>query len=217
MYEINWMGKGVTPVFLKVKSLEVKGAYRPKRARPDRLVTTPHKKQRHSTMTEQNPNPYGNYNQQGQNGPSHPQQGQPSQQQPGFGAPTYDAYGNVIPADAKSMAIFAHLSGLLGLVLTASFASFIGPLIFWAIYKDKPGYGFVRVAAAGAFNFSFTLWLVNIAAWVLTLVTFGIAGLFTWIIFIGVWVALLIAHILAAVKANNGEVFTYPMVLKVLK
>ncbi|WP_421083835.1 DUF4870 domain-containing protein [Rothia nasimurium] len=187
-------------------------------------------------MNEQNQNqaPYGNYNQQGQNGPSNPQQGQPSQQQPGmqgqpqggqygygqqpgFGAPTYDAYGNVIPADAKNMAMFAHLSGLLGLVLTASFANFIGPLIFWAIYKDKPGYGFVRVAAAGAFNFSFTLWLVNIAAWVLTLVTFGIAGLFTWIIFIGVWVALLVMHILAAVKANNGEVFNYPVVIKVLK
>lgn len=185
-------------------------------------------------MTEQNPNPYGNYNQQGQNGPSHPQQGQPYQQQPGtpgqpytgqhgYGqgpnatSPTYDAYGNLIPADAKSMAMFAHLSGLLGLVLTASFASFIGPLIFWAIYKDRPGYAFVRVAAAGAFNFNFTLWLVNIAAWVLTIVTFGIAGLFTWIIFIGVWVALIVVHILAAVKANNGEVFTYPMTLKVLK
>ena len=182
-------------------------------------------------MTEQNQNPYGNYD--NQSGPSHPQQGQPYQQpgtpgqpytgQHGYGqgpnatSQTYDAYGNLIPADAKSMAMFAHLSGLLGLILTASFASFVGPLIFWAIYKDKPGYAFVRMAAAGAFNFNFTLWLVNIAAWVLTLVTFGLAGLFTWIIFIGVWVALIVVHILAAVKANNGEVFTYPMTLTVLK
>ena len=182
-------------------------------------------------MTEQNQNPYGNYD--NQSGPSHPQQGQPYQQpgtpgqpytgQHGYGqgpnatSQTYDAYGNLIPADAKSMAMFAHLSGLLGLILTASFASFVGPLIFWAIYKDKPGYAFVRMAAAGAFNFNFTLWLVNIAAWVLTLVTFGLAGLFTWIIFIGVWVALIVVHILAAVKANQGEVFTYPMTLTVLK
>ena len=193
-------------------------------------------------MTEQQQNSYGNYGQQapdygqqapgyGQQapgGPSYPQQqgqphpqpgpqGQPYWAQPGPLPPSYDAYGNPIPADAKSMALFAHLSGLLGLLFTGSLASFIGPLIFWAIYKDKPGYGFVRVAAAGAFNFSFTLWLVNIAAWVLTLVTFGLAGFFTWIIFIGVWVALIIVHILAAVKANNGEVFTYPMSLKVLK
>ena len=182
-------------------------------------------------MTEQNQNPYGNYD--NQSGPSHPQQGQPYQQpgtpgqpytgQHGYGqgpnatSQAYDAYGNLIPADAKSMAMFAHLSGLLGLILTASFASFVGPLIFWAIYKDKPGYAFVRMAAVGAFNFNFTLWLVNIAAWVLTLVTFGLAGLFTWIIFIGVWVALIVVHILAAVKANNGEVFTYPMTLTVLK
>lgn len=185
-------------------------------------------------MTEQNQNPYGNYGNQsgpgqgpaGQPGPAYQQPGAPGQpysgqhgygQGPNVASPTYDAYGNLIPADAKSMAMFAHLSGLLGLILTASFASFVGPLIFWAIYKDKPGYAFVRVAAAGAFNFNFTLWLVNIAAWVLTLVTFGIAGLFTWIIFIAVWVALLVVHILAAVKANNGEVFTYPMTLTVLK
>ncbi|WP_237196665.1 DUF4870 domain-containing protein [Rothia nasimurium] len=155
-------------------------------------------------MAEQNQNPYGNYG--NQNGPG-----------PNFSTPTYDAYGNVIPADAKNMAMFAHLSGLLGLVLTASFASFVGPLIFWAIYKDKPGYAFVRVAAAGAFNFNFTLWLVNIAALVLTIVTFGIAGLVTWIVFVAVWVALIVVHILAAVKANNGEVFAYPMTLTVLK
>lgn len=155
-------------------------------------------------MTEQNQNPYGNYG--NQNGPG-----------PNFSTPTYDAYGNVIPADAKSLATFAHLSGLLGLVLTASFASFVGPLIFWAIYKDKPGYAFVRVAAAGAFNFSFTLWIINTAAWVLTFATLGLAGLFTWIVFIAVWVALIVVHILAAVKANSGEVFTYPMTLTVLK
>lgn len=131
-------------------------------------------------------------------------------------AQAFDAYGNPIPSDAKAMATLAHLSGLLGLVLTASFASFIGPLVFWFIYKDRPGYAFVRVAAAGAFNFSFTLWLIYIATILVTVLTFGFAGIFTWVIFLAIGVALVVLHILAAIKANQGEVYTYPMTIKLL-
>lgn len=62
-----------------------------------------------------------------------------AQQTSGFygspGAPTFDAYGNQIPSDAKSMALLAHLSGLIGLVVTVSSLNFIGPLIFWFIYS----------------------------------------------------------------------------------
>lgn len=145
-----------------------------------------------------------------------PGYGQPGSAQPGFGQPVFDAYGNQIPSDAKSMALFAHLSGLIALVVTGSFLNFIGPLIFWFIYKDKPGYQFVRHAAAGAFNFSFTMWIVNVVAWVLTFVTFGIAGFFTVPAIIAVWAALIILHIIAAVKANNGEVYNYPMTIKIL-
>lgn len=131
-------------------------------------------------------------------------------------AQAFDAYGNPIPSDAKSMAVLAHLSGLLGLVFTASFASFIGPLIFWFIYKDRPGYAFVRAAAAGAFNFSFTLWLAYIASILVTVITLGVAAIFTWIICLAIWVALIVVHIIAATKANKGEVYTYPMTIKVL-
>lgn len=140
----------------------------------------------------------------------------PGYGQPGFGQPVFDAYGNQIPSDAESMALFAHLSGLIGLVVTVACLNFIGPLIFWFIYKDKPGYQFVRHAAAGAFNFSFTMWLINVAALVLTVATLGIAGIFTWIILLAVWVALIVLHVIAAVKANNGEAYNYPMALKIL-
>ena len=45
-----------------------------------------------------------------------------------------------------------HLSGLLG--------GFIIPLVIWAIYKDKPGYELARRAAARAFNFGLTGYLI---------------------------------------------------------
>lgn len=141
----------------------------------------------------------------------------PGYGQPGFNAPTFDAYGNQIPSDAKSMALFAHLSGILGLVITISSLNFLGPLIFWFVYKDKPGYQFVRYAAAEAFNFSFTMWLINMAMYILTVFTFGLAGIFTWVVFLAVWVALIVFHIVAAVKANNGEVYNYPMTFRILR
>lgn len=136
-------------------------------------------------------------------------------QMPGF-QQGFDAYGNPIPRDARNVASLAHLSGLLGLVVTASFANFIGPLIFWFMYKDRPGYALVRRAAAEAFNFSFTLWLVNIAVWVVNFVTFGLALLFTWVILGVTFLFLVIFHIVAAVKATSGEPFSYPFALKVL-
>lgn len=171
-------------------------------------------------MTEQNGNPnwgwQGNNNQGNQPGNNYGTGGaswQAGAQQP---AQMFDAYGNPIPTDAKSMAVLTHLSGLLGLVFTATFASFIGPLIFWLVYKDRPGYAFVRVAAAGAFNFSFTMWIINIATWLITILSFGLAAFFTWIIFGLIWAALIVFHIIAAVKANNGEVYHYPMTIKIL-
>lgn len=182
-------------------------------------------------------NPYGNYQnpthggthqnyqqhqgyQQGHPGYGHPGYGQPgfnNQHQAPGGGTTYDAYGNPIPPDARTMAMFAHLSALLGLVLTVTFANFIGPLIFWFIYKDKPGYAFVSHAAAGAFNFSFTVWVVNVVAWIFTIVTLGIGSIITVPIIGVVSVISVVLNIIAAVRANSGEAYNYPMTIRVLK
>ncbi|MEU4207901.1 DUF4870 domain-containing protein [Rothia terrae] len=130
---------------------------------------------------------------------------------------TFDAYGNPIPSDAKMIAVLSHLSSLVATVLSATFLSFVAPLIFWFIYKDKPGYAFVRVASAGAFNFNFTMWVINMAAWLVIVITFGVAAVFMWIVFLATTIAMLVFHIIAAVKANNGEVYNYPMQIRILK
>lgn len=109
-------------------------------------------------MTEQNPYP-GQENAGYQAGQ---QQGQPAGAAPqgGPGVYEYDAFGNPLPQGAKNLAMWAHRSGLLGVIFSAGILSFLGPLIFWLVYKDRPGYGYVRLAAANAFNFNFTLWLI---------------------------------------------------------
>lgn len=154
----------------------------------------------------------------GQQGYGQPYHGQ-FNQNAGFGGQqqTFDAYGNPIPSDAKMIAVLSHLSSLVATVLSATFLSFVAPLIFWFIYKDKPGYAFVRVASAGAFNFNFTMWVINMAAWLVIVITFGIAAVFMWIVFLATTIAMLVFHIIAAVKANNGEVYNYPMQIRILK
>ena len=65
-------------------------------------------------------------------------------------------------ADAHTIAMLAHLSLLLW-----GFT----PLILWAVYKDKPGYGFTRRACARAFNFTMTVMIVE-----LSVIAFSLLG-----------------------------------------
>ncbi|MCP3426633.1 DUF4870 domain-containing protein [Rothia sp. AR01] len=129
---------------------------------------------------------------------------------------TMDAYGNRIPPDARTMAMLSHLSSLASLLISIGSLSFLGPLIFWLIYKDKPGYAFVRACSAQAFNFNFTMWIVNVAAGLLAIVTFGLGFIVAGPIWAITGIMIIVFHIVGAVKANNGEVYRYPLQTKIL-
>lgn len=157
---------------------------------------------------------------------THQQPGQHSQQYPGnpypgqqqFQQPVdFDAYGNPIATDAKTMSLLSHLSSLILNIVTASTLSFLGPLIFWFIYKDKPGYKFTAANSARAFNFNFTLWLINLAGWIILIITFGLGTPVSALIWMATTVLMFVFHIIGAVRANRGEVYDYPMQIKILK
>lgn len=156
-----------------------------------------------------------------QPGSGHPQQqyGQQQHAQQQYGPPSGGSGGRLSPSEERTWSILAHLSAPIAFVLSAGFLSFVGPLIIWAIYKDRSP--MVRNASAGAFNFNLTTWLVYVVGavigLVLTLLTFGLA-LFVFIpLAIVVFVVAAVLHIVGAVKASNGEPYTYPMQLPVLK
>ncbi|WP_235503656.1 DUF4870 domain-containing protein [Curtobacterium sp. S6] len=150
----------------------------------------------------------------GGQGPGGPRDGRPN---PGYGEPaSFDAYGNPIPHDARTLALLSHLSTVIALVVSVGSLSFLGPLIFWLIYKDKPGYQFVRVSSAEAFNFNAIVWIVNIAGLLLTIVTFGIGGIIAIPVMIIVSILALICHIIGAVEANRGKIYRYPMRIRIL-
>ncbi|GHE28783.1 hypothetical protein GCM10017673_34120 [Streptosporangium violaceochromogenes] len=104
-------------------------------------------------------------------------------------------YGPRPGSDDATMAMLAHLLGLL--------TSFIGPLVLYLAKKDESPY--VRAQAAEALNFQLTLMIAYIVSWVLAFVLIGI------LLVLVIWVGSTILMIIAAVAANRGEAYRYPM------
>jgi uncharacterized Tic20 family protein len=115
-------------------------------------------------------------------------------------------------SEERTAAILAHLSAIIAAVVSAGWLSIVGPLIVWALYKDKSP--LVRQAAAGAFNFNLTIWAAFIAGWIclFTIVLIPIAIL----IWLAAGIVALVCHIQGAVRANHNEPYNYPFQIKVL-
>lgn len=158
--------------------------------------------------------PYG-----GQQG--YPGQQGPPQQQPYGGQQPPAAYGSSSSArplsssEERTWAIFAHLSAPIAFLLSAGSLNFLGPLIIWAIFKDRSP--LVRTASAGSFNFNVSIWIINALAGLLAVVTLGFGLLIAIPVWITTFVVAAIMHIMAAMKASNGEAYTYPLQIPILK
>ena len=122
-------------------------------------------------------------------------------------------------AEEKTWAMFAHLSALLGGLLTSgrggNVGFFIGPLIIWLIKKDTMP--FVNDQGKEALNFAITVSLACLALLLLTLATLGIGVVlaFPLIMVIGITATVLI--IIAAVRANQGVAYRYPFSLRLVR
>ncbi len=117
-----------------------------------------------------------------------------------------------VTGDERSMAIVAHVSTLVAMIISAGWLSFVGPLVVWALYKNKSE--FVRRSAAGALNFNLGMWLMSIVGWICIFTVVGAIIGIPLLIFSAV--AQVICHIIGAVKANRGELYRYPFQIRVL-
>jgi len=135
----------------------------------------------------------------GQTPPAQPYSGQPAPppppQAPAYGQQSY-GQAPVSPSDARMWALLANLGGI--------FFSFVAPLIVYVIYKDRDP--FVRRASAQALNFQIILIIGYIISSILMII---IIGLFT---FAALAVCGIIFPILAAIAANKGEDYDYPLI-----
>lgn len=110
-------------------------------------------------------------------------------------------------SDERMWAMLAHLSSLTGLFTLVG--SLVGPLIVWQIQKDKSA--FVDYHGKEAVNFNITMAIAAGISFLLFIVIIGVVMI--WIVGV-VW---LIFTIIAAIKANNGEYYRYPLTFRFIK
>lgn len=122
------------------------------------------------------------------------------------------AHGTVSPADERTMAILAHLSAIIAMILSVGWLSIVGPLLVWLVYRDKSAY--VRHAAASSFNFNLWAWVMFVVGWLLFFTVVGIpVAIILWVV---AGVMMLWCHIHAAIRANRHQAYRYPFSIPVL-
>ena len=105
------------------------------------------------------------------------------------------------PDDEKLWATLIHIGGIL--------FGFLPALIGYLVLKDRGP--FIRAHATTALNFQLTMLIGYVVG---TILTFVIIGIF---VILAVAVLVIVFGIIAAIKANKGEWYTYPMTITFIK
>lgn len=119
----------------------------------------------------------------------------------------------------RQWAMFAHLSAIVGGLLTSSslggIGCVLGPLIIWQIKKDEMP--FVTDQAKEALNFNISVALIMLVLVLLGVGTFGLGFIVTVPLIFVVGLAALVFVVIGAVKANDGVAYRYPFALRLVK
>jgi uncharacterized Tic20 family protein len=132
--------------------------------------------------------------------------------------PAASAAGSGIPAEERQWAMFSHLSALLGGLLTSAVGGwgfFLGPLVIWLLKKDTMP--FVADQAKEALNFNITVSAVFLVLMILGFLTLGIGFLLIGPLMMVIGVLALVFIVIAAIKANEGVAYRYPMTVRLVK
>lgn len=113
-------------------------------------------------------------------------------------ATPYQGPTQLSPADEKLWATLIHVGGI--------FFSFVPALVGYLVLKDKGP--FIRLHSATALNFQITMAIALVVGWILTIIFIGL------LIVLAVYVLVIIFSIIAAVKANQGLAYQYPLAIK---
>lgn len=112
--------------------------------------------------------------------------------------------------DARTWAMFCHLSGLAGLLpIIPVIGAVIAPLILWQVKKEE--HPFVDEQGKEALNFQISILLYEVVAGLLCFACIGFVLLPAVVVFDVVFL------IIAALKANNGEHYAYPLIIRFVK
>jgi uncharacterized protein len=113
------------------------------------------------------------------------------------------------PSDERQWGMLAHVIAVAATVLSGGFLGFIAALVVYLVTKDRGP--FVRAHAANALNVQI---IAGIAFLVSVPLFFVLIGFVTYPV---AWVLAVVAHIIGAVKANNGQWWDPPLTPKFVR
>jgi len=117
-----------------------------------------------------------------------------------------------INKDARMWAMICHLSALAGLVVPVV-GCIVGPLVIWQVKKEE--FPFVNEQGKEAVNFQISMLLyllISAIIWIpLSFVCIGV------LIPVAISIVDLIFLLIAAVKANDGYHYRYPLTIRFIK
>jgi uncharacterized Tic20 family protein len=105
------------------------------------------------------------------------------------------------PSDERLWATLIHIGGI--------FFSFIPALVGYLVLKDRGA--FIRAHSLTALNFQLTMLIAIIVGYILTIVLIGA------ILVLAAYVVIIIFAIIAAIAANKGEQYKYPLTIQFIK
>jgi len=112
--------------------------------------------------------------------------------------------------DARMWAMFCHLGGFAGLLPIAPvFGSIIVPLVIWQIKKDD--FEFVDKHGREAVNFQISILIYSLVAGLLCFACVGV------VLLPAVYVFDLVFLLIAAIRANDGREYSYPLTIQFIK
>lgn len=111
-------------------------------------------------------------------------------------------------ADERSYAMFMHLTLLLNLTGVGGPISFIAVLIMWLIKKDESP--FLDDHGREAVNFQISLFVWGVIFFIAIFFTCGASAL----LILAIPVLGAVGMVLAAISANKGEFYRYPMTMR---
>jgi uncharacterized Tic20 family protein len=113
-----------------------------------------------------------------------------------------------INKNARTWAMICHLAGLAGILLPAT-GNIVAPLVIWQIKKeDNP---FIDEQGKEAVNFQISVSIYFIISILLCIICVGAFLVAATILFFFIFT------LIAAVKANNGFHYRYPLIIRFIK
>lgn len=108
--------------------------------------------------------------------------------------------------ETRNWAMLLHLSVFAGYIVPM--AGLIAPILIWQLKKEQ----MPELDAHGkeVANFMISTFIYGLACFVLTFLLIGIP------LFVVLAIASIVLPILGAIKANNGEFYRYPFLIRIL-